>query len=45
MKVCTKEHVDPAFGVIPVGSLWDDDSPHVGAKKNFEQVDPEPEED
>lgn len=38
MKVCTKEHVDPKFGVIPVGSIWEDDSPHVGASKNFKKL-------
>jgi hypothetical protein len=38
MKVCTKEHVDPTFGVIPVGSLWEDDSPYVGAAKNFKKA-------
>jgi hypothetical protein len=29
MKVCVTEHEVAAFGVIPVGSLWDDDSPYV----------------
>lgn len=38
MKVCTKEHVDPDFGVIPVGSLWEDDSPFIGASRNFKKV-------
>lgn len=29
MKVCTVEHSNPGFGFIPVGSIWDDDSPFV----------------
>lgn len=29
MKICTVEHTVPAFGTIPVGSLWADDSPYV----------------
>lgn len=33
MKVCTVEHEVPTFGTIPVGSLWDDESPYV-LKKN-----------
>lgn len=32
MKVCVKEHTVDAFGVIPVGSLWEDDSPFVLAE-------------
>lgn len=47
MKRCTKEHVDKAFGVIPVGSLWEDDSPYARAAKNFEKVvaDPDPDDE
>ncbi len=33
MKVCVTEHTVETFGAIPVGSLWDDDSPYV-LKKN-----------
>lgn len=33
MKVCVTEHTVEAFGVIPVGSLWEDDSPYL-LKKN-----------
>jgi len=29
MKRCTQDHEVQAFGAIPVGSLWDDDSPFV----------------
>lgn len=29
MKVCVEAHVSPLFGVVPVGSLWEDDSPFV----------------
>lgn len=29
MKVCIEEHISPLFGVVPVGSLWADDSPYV----------------
>lgn len=39
MKVCIAEHVDEGFGTIPVGSIWEDDSPYIGASENFEDVD------
>lgn len=42
MKVCVKEHVDPAFGTIPVGSIWEDDSPYIGAGENFADADAKP---
>ena len=29
MKRCIQEHTVDAFGVVPVGSLWADDSPYV----------------
>jgi hypothetical protein len=29
MKVCTIAHEAPGFGFVPVGSLWDDDSPFL----------------
>jgi hypothetical protein len=40
MKVCITEHVVPSFGTVPVGSLWDDDSPHIDKKnaKHFAKV-------
>ena len=38
MKVCIREHVSPAFGVIPVGSLWDDDSPYLVEADAFADV-------
>ena len=28
---CHTEHVSPGFGVVPVGSLWQDDHPVVTA--------------
>ena len=27
MRVCITEHTAPGFGLVPVGSLWDDDGP------------------
>lgn len=47
MKRCIVEHVVPTFGTIPVGSLWEDDSPFLSDETagNFEDVtepDPEP---
>jgi hypothetical protein len=40
MKVCVTEHTVETFGAIPVGSLWDDDSPYVLDENAacFEQV-------
>lgn len=38
MKVCITEHTVPSFGVIPVGSLWDDDSPYATKAKCFATV-------
>jgi hypothetical protein len=29
VKVCTIAHEVPGFGHVPVGSLWDDDSPYL----------------
>ena len=29
MKRCVKAHDAAGFGQIPVGSLWDDDSPYI----------------
>lgn len=29
MKRCVIEHEAPGFGRVPVGSLWDDDSPFL----------------
>lgn len=38
MKVCITEHVAPGFGVVPVGSLWADDSPYVVEADCFADV-------
>jgi len=35
MKRCIEEHHAPGFGTIPVGSLWDDESPYIGASAKF----------
>ena len=43
MKICTKTHVNPTFGEIPEGSLWEDDSPYIAKPKFFAPV-PEAEE-
>lgn len=46
MKICTTEHTVASFGVIPVGSLWADDSPYLSEETsgNFaDVVAPEPE--
>jgi len=32
MKRCVEEHTVPSFGTIPVGSLWEDESPFVLAE-------------
>lgn len=29
MRRCIEDHTVPAFGAIPVGSLWADDSPYL----------------
>lgn len=42
---CVIEHVVPSFGTIPVGSLWDDDSPFVTERNAFEDADPAPDPD
>lgn len=42
MKRCIQEHTVDAFGTIPVGSLWADDSPYVIEADCFEQVDETP---
>jgi hypothetical protein len=41
MKRCTIEHHVDAFGTIPAGSLWDDDSHFIVDPHLFEDV-PEP---
>jgi len=41
VKRCTQEHDAPGFGTIPVGSLWEDDSPYATAPY-FEPVDSTP---
>jgi len=41
VKRCTQEHDAPGFGTIPVGSLWEDDSPYATADC-FEPVDATP---
>ena len=41
MKRCIQEHDAPGFGTIPVGSLWEDDSPYTTADC-FEPVDATP---
>jgi hypothetical protein len=38
MKVCITEHHVAGFGVIPEGSLWDDDSPFVQKSECFADV-------
>jgi len=38
MKVCTIEHDAPGFGTVPVGSLWEDDSPYVIDADCFAEV-------
>ena len=43
MLVCIREHVAPGFGVIPAGSLWDPESPHVVEADCFADVLDEPE--
>lgn len=35
MKVCKKEHIVEGFGLVPAGSLWDDDSPYLVKAGNF----------
>jgi hypothetical protein len=43
MKRCIEEHHAAGFGTIPVGSLWDDESPYIGAAAKFVDADaPEP---
>ena len=43
MKRCVEEHTVPAFGTIPAGSLWADDSPFLVEPAKFVDVDaPEP---
>lgn len=43
MKRCVEEHTVPSFGVIPVGSLWEDDSPYVVEAGKFVDADaPDP---
>lgn len=42
MKVCTETHTVAGFGVIPAGSLWDDDSPFLLEADRFADADAEP---
>jgi hypothetical protein len=44
MKRCIQEHTVDAFGTIPVGSLWADDSPYLSddTADLFEPVDDTP---
>lgn len=39
---CIREHTVDAFGVIPVGSLWADDSPFVEDASAFVDADKPP---
>lgn len=39
MKRCIKAHNVAAFGDIPVGSLWADDSPYIEDEANFVDAD------
>jgi hypothetical protein len=39
MKRCIKAHHVDAFGDIPVGSLWADDSPYIEVPANFVDAD------
>ena len=39
MKRCIKAHTVAAFGEIPEGSLWADDSPFIKQPKNFVDAD------
>jgi len=39
MKRCIKAHTTKAFGDIPVGSLWADDSPYIENEANFVDAD------
>jgi hypothetical protein len=43
VKVCISSHELPEFGVIPAGSLWDDESPYVVEADCFADVGDEPE--
>jgi len=38
VKVCIIEHDAPGFGLVPVGSLWADDSPYIGTPGCFADV-------
>jgi len=38
MKRCIETHTVPSFGEIPVGSLWDDDSPYLEDISKFEDA-------
>lgn len=42
MKRCIKAHSVASFGEIPVGSLWDDDSPFVIDEACFVDADAPP---
>jgi len=41
VKVCHTDHVNPSFGEIPAGSLWEDDSPYVDDEHFADVVDVE----
>ena len=47
MKRCVTEHVVTSFGTIPVGSLWDDDSPFLtdDTAGYFVEVDVDPDDE
>jgi len=38
MKRCIEAHTVAAFGEIPEGSLWDDDSPYITDESKFADV-------
>ena len=42
MKRCIEDHLVPGFGLVPAGSLWDDDSPYVVDVYRFVDVDEAP---
>ena len=42
MKRCIEAHTVAAFGKIPVGSLWADDSPFVEDESKFVDADKAP---
>ena len=38
MKICNKTHTTTAFGEIPKGSLWEDDSEYIESPGSFDDV-------